>query len=185
MEREVKKHSSAYVPPKARSTKSVATKATGRSAAEPEVKDKAGRSNSDLAYWLGGTRLTPPIKSEFDVIDLGHKGLPKAAIDALATHMGITRKAIAEDIFDLSVKTLERKSPRELMDKKTSSHALEIARVMGHALMVFEEEEKVRRWINQPNRALNNRTPVQLFDTLTGLNLVNDILGRIEEGVYS
>ena len=27
--------------------------------------------------------------------------------------------------------------------------------------------------------------PIQLFSTLTGLNLVNDVLGRIEEGVYS
>jgi uncharacterized protein (DUF2384 family) len=27
--------------------------------------------------------------------------------------------------------------------------------------------------------------PVALFDTMTGLNMVNDILGRIEEGVYS
>jgi putative toxin-antitoxin system antitoxin component (TIGR02293 family) len=138
-----------------------------------------------LAFWLGAGFSISPIRSEFDLISLGNHGITKAAIETLAKHMGISRKMMAEDIFDLSVKTLERKSPQDLLDKKTSSHALEIARVMNHALEIFEDEEKVRRWINKPNRAMNNMAPVQLFDTLTGLNMVNDVLGRIEEGVYS
>jgi putative toxin-antitoxin system antitoxin component (TIGR02293 family) len=137
-----------------------------------------------LMSWLG-IGAAHSLKSEFDIIKLGNRGITKAEIEALAKNLGITRKAIAEEIFDLSVKTLERKSPKSLMDKKTSSHALEIARVMDHALVVFEDQDKVRRWINKPNKALNNMPPIQLFDTLTGLNLVNDILGRIEEGVYS
>ena len=144
----------------------------------------SGVSVAGLMGWLGSGSARS-IKSEFDIIKLGHNGITKAEIETLAKNMGITRKAIAEDIFDLSVKTLERKSPKSLLDKKTSSHALEIARVMAHALIVFEDQEKVKRWINKPNRALNNMSPIQLFDTLTGLNLVNDILGRIEEGVYS
>jgi uncharacterized protein (DUF2384 family) len=39
--------------------------------------------------------------------------------------------------------------------------------------------------MNKENRALNNMKPVQLLETMTGINMVNDILGRIEEGVYS
>ena len=57
--------------------------------------------------------------------------------------------------------------------------------MLQHANEVFGDEEKVRQWINANNTALNNRTPVSFFDTLTGLNMVNDILTRIEEGVYS
>ena len=49
----------------------------------------------------------------------------------------------------------------------------------------FEDEEKVKHWVNKENRALNGMKPVSLFSTLTGLNMVNDVLGRIEEGVYS
>ena len=62
---------------------------------------------------------------------------------------------------------------------------LEIAKVVQHAYEVFRDEEKVKVWINRENKALNNMKPVQIFDTLSGLNMVNDILGRIEEGVYS
>lgn len=71
------------------------------------------------------------------------------------------------------------------MDEKTSSGVLEIARIMQHAFEVFEEEDKARKWLNRENRALNGAKPVQLFNTLTGINMVNDILGRIDEGVYS
>ncbi len=148
---------------------------------EPEKNDDA-----ILIRWLGGTLLVPhPINSHFDLFHAGSEGIPKASVDELATHLGISRKSMAEDIFDLSVKTLERKAPGDKLDRRTSSHALEIARVMQHGFDVFEDEEKLKRWINKENRALNGLKPVALFATLTGLNMVNDILGRVEEGVYS
>ena len=80
---------------------------------------------------------------------------------------------------------MERKGPKEKLDRRTSSHALEIAKLLQHAFEVFEDEEKVKRWINKEHKALNGMKPVILFSTLTGINMVNDILGRIEEGVYS
>jgi len=57
--------------------------------------------------------------------------------------------------------------------------------VLQQAYEVFEDEEKVKRWLNTENRAMNNQRPIQLFDTLAGLNMVSDVLGRIKEGVYS
>jgi putative toxin-antitoxin system antitoxin component (TIGR02293 family) len=139
-----------------------------------------------LAYWLGISAVhAKKIVSDFDIIKLGTDGLTKNAINNLASFIGISRKQIAENIFDISVKTLERKDNNTRLDKKTSSHAVEIARVLQHTYDVFRDEEKVKRWLNKENRALNNVKPVELFDTLSGLNMVNDILGRIEEGVYS
>jgi putative toxin-antitoxin system antitoxin component (TIGR02293 family) len=139
-----------------------------------------------MAYWLGfdGKRHLA-LLSDFDIINAGNRGISKASIDALTAHIGISKKTMAESILDLSVKTLERKENNEKLDKRTSSHVLEIARIMHHAYQVFEDEEKARQWINTENRALSNMKPVQLFDTLTGLNMVNDVLIRIEEGVYS
>lgn len=123
--------------------------------------------------------------SDFEIIRLGAEGIQKVFLDVLASDLGITKKAMAEDILNVSVKTIERKTRTEKLDKRTSSHALEVAKVLQHIYDVFENEEKVKRWVNKENRALNGRKPVDLFDTLTGINMVNDILGRIEEGVYS
>jgi putative toxin-antitoxin system antitoxin component (TIGR02293 family) len=139
-----------------------------------------------LTYWLGmGSGTMKSVSTEFDFIKLGNTGITKNAINALASFIGISRKYITENIFDVSVKTLERKDNKEKLDKKTSSHAVEIARVLQHGYEVFRDEEKMKRWLNKENRALNNLKPVELFDTLSGLSMVNDVLGRIEEGVYS
>jgi putative toxin-antitoxin system antitoxin component (TIGR02293 family) len=139
---------------------------------------------TSISYWLGSS-FTSKMGSDFDVIEIGREGITKASIDYLTTHMGITRKTMAEDVLGMSVKTLERKTPKEKLDKQASSHAIEIAKVMQHAYDVFGDEEKVKRWMNKENRALNHLKPVMILGTLTGINMVNDILGRIQEGVYS
>ena len=140
----------------------------------------------NLTHWLGVSPAgAKKIVSDFDVIKLGTDGLTKNAINNLASYIGVSRKHITENIFDISVKTLERKDNKEKLDKKTSSHAVEIAKLLLHGYQVFRDEEKLKRWLNKENRALGNRKPVELFDTLSGLSMVNDILGRIEEGIYS
>ena len=137
-------------------------------------------------YWLGmkGAAIQK-LSSEFDFIEISNSGITKSAINSLAENIGISRKYISEYIFDVSVKTMERKDNRTKLDKKISSHAIEIAKVVQHAWQVFRDEDKVKRWMNQDNRALNNKKPVELFDTLSGIVMVDDMLGRIEEGVYS
>jgi putative toxin-antitoxin system antitoxin component (TIGR02293 family) len=139
-----------------------------------------------IVRWLGGSiAVGSSIESDFDMITTGSAGIPKSSLDILCTYIGVSRKNMAENILEVSVKTLERKSPTDKLDKKISSHALEIAKLMQHAYEVFEDEEKAKTWMSRENRALNGKKPVELFDTLTGLNMVNDVLGRIEEGVYS
>jgi len=72
------------------------------------------------------------------------------------------------------------------MDKpKDSYDDLKIADVMQHTLEVFRNEERVNLWLKSDNKSLHNKKPEELLNTITGLNKVNDILGRIEEGVYS
>ena len=125
------------------------------------------------------------IANYLDYIKLSNTGITKASINTLADYIGISRKYISENIFDVSVKTMERKEDKEKLNRKISSHALEIAKLVQHAYTVFRDEEKVKRWLNRENRALNNMKPVELLDTLSGLILVDDVLGRIEEGVYA
>jgi putative toxin-antitoxin system antitoxin component (TIGR02293 family) len=147
---------------------------------------KKKKSMNNLVYLLGGTDLIrEKIRSAFDLITLSNKGIRKASLDALVGHMGMTKKSFAEDILNLSVKTLERKNDDDLLDRQTSSHIIEVAKVVEHAFEVFEDEERVQKWLNTPNRALNQFKPLELFYIPTGLAMVDNVLGRIEEGVYS
>jgi len=140
----------------------------------------------NLVYLLcGKSIITHPIRSGFDIISLSNEGITKASLDALNVHLGISKKAFAENILGITIKTLERKKSTDKLDKQISSHVIEIAKVAKHAFDVFEDEEKVKTWLNTPNRALNNIKPIDLFYIPTGLGMVDDILGRIEYGVYS
>lgn len=140
----------------------------------------------DLVDLLGGIKLVDAdIRSEFDLINLSNTGIKKASLDALIGHLGMSKKAFTENILNVSVKTMERKKNDEVLDKRTSSYIIEIAKVTEHAFEVFESEEKVQSWLNTPNRALNQMKPIDLFDMPTGLMMVDRILGRIDEGVYS
>ncbi len=153
-----------------------------------KIAEKKSKQHTGLNFihLLGGKGLiTKPIRSEFDIISLSNEGITKASLDALISHLGISKKAFSENILDASVKTLERKKSVDKLDKRTSSHVIEIAKVVDHAFAVFENEEKVKSWLNTSNRALNNIKPIDLFYIPTGLGMVNDILQRIEDGVYS
>ena len=97
----------------------------------------------------------------------------------------MTKKFFAENILRVSVKTIERKKGEDRLNSHTSSHIIEIAKVLEHAYEVFETPDQVRNWLNTPNSALNKLKPIDLFYIPTGLSIVNDVLGRIEEGVYS
>lgn len=146
----------------------------------------AASPNEGILYWLGGYSIIKKrIKNTFDLLAISSEGITKASLEQLTKHLGISKKNMAEDILDISVKTLERKELTDKLDKRISAHSIELARLMQHAYEVFQNEDKVRQWLARENRALNGSAPVTLLNTLTGINMVNDVLIRIEEGVYS
>jgi putative toxin-antitoxin system antitoxin component (TIGR02293 family) len=140
----------------------------------------------DFLKLLGGKALIErPIHSEFDIISLTNEGITKQSLETLIGYLGISKKAFSEKILDTSVKTIERKKSTDKLSRQISSIAIEIARVVEHAFEVFEDEEKVKRWLNSPVKALKDQKPIDLFYLPTGLKMVNNILTRIEYGVYS
>ena len=56
---------------------------------------------------------------------------------------------------------------------------------MGKALEVFESEEPARSWLNSPQVGLGGAVPLDYAETELGAREVEDLLSRIEYGVYS
>jgi putative toxin-antitoxin system antitoxin component (TIGR02293 family) len=58
--------------------------------------------------------------------------------------------------------------------------------VIEFALEIFRNNKTVvRSWLSSPNGALNNAMPIDLLDTVEGIEQVGDVLGRMATGVYS
>jgi putative toxin-antitoxin system antitoxin component (TIGR02293 family) len=58
-------------------------------------------------------------------------------------------------------------------------------RATERAAAVFGDKDKADEWLNTPNLVLNGQTPLSLLDSDIGAESVIDILGRIEQGVFS
>ncbi len=59
-----------------------------------------------------------------------------------------------------------------------------LARVFAHAVEVFEAGERAQDWLASENRALGGQRPLALLDTDAGAREVDDVLGRIEQGIF-
>jgi putative toxin-antitoxin system antitoxin component (TIGR02293 family) len=59
------------------------------------------------------------------------------------------------------------------------------ARLMGKAVTVLESEDNARQWLTSPQFGLGGAVPLDYADTEVGAREVEDLLGRIEYGVYS
>lgn len=59
-----------------------------------------------------------------------------------------------------------------------------IVSVTGRAIEVFGARDKAIRWLRTPLPSLSNRTPLSMLTTAEGIEQVEDVLGRIEQGVW-
>ena len=56
---------------------------------------------------------------------------------------------------------------------------------MGKAVEVMESEDNARQWLTSPQVGLGGAVPLEYAETEVGAREVEDLLGRIEFGVYS
>lgn len=66
-----------------------------------------------------------------------------------------------------------------------SEQILQMTEVVAKGSRVFEDRDRFLTWMNHPNKALNNKTPMSLLSSKFGTDMVLDELGRIEHGVFS
>ncbi len=147
--------------------------------------NKAKKSQMTTWEILGGKEFarTEP-KSGLDYLNAGNEGIRKESVLRLAKILEVPMKDIAA-LLNLSYKTLERKKPTDTLDSLSSSLSIEIAETISKGLSVFEDSAKLNRWLRKENKGLQGKKPIDLLSTPTGLKLVNGILGRIEEGIYT
>jgi len=142
---------------------------------------------SDTITWemLGGKKFMPSKPtSHLDFVTAGAKGIPKLSILNLADVLDVPIKDMAI-LLNISYKTLGRKKETDTLDTLASSLSIEIANTITKGLSVFEDADKLNRWLHKENRGLKGQEPFHLLNTPTGIKMVNQLLGRIEEGIYT
>lgn len=134
---------------------------------------------------LGGRRvLRREIKNYRDFIVVLEKGLPYESLSSVVRVIGLKENELGR-FFVESQRTLMRRARDKRFKPDESDRLARIARIIARATEALGSEEKATRWLQKPNRALGMQVPLSLLTTDMGARQVEDVLGRIEYGVYS
>lgn len=133
---------------------------------------------------LGGRSLLgQTARDEGDLIALIREGLPYASFEHALEDLELTLDEVASQL-GLQRRTLSRRKGQRL-NHEESERVLRLLRVILRAVDVLGSREKAFQWLRRPNRALGGQPPLSLLDVELGARQVEDVLGRIEHGVYS
>ncbi len=139
----------------------------------------------EISKILGGKRvLRKEIHTAFDVIELGHRGVPKGALKNLASFLRLSTGQIAE-LLSVSERTLQRYDDVTLFNRAVSEQILHVAEVAARGVEVFEDRDRFLAWLNQPSVALAHEAPINLLKSRFGADMVLQELGRMAHGVFS
>jgi putative toxin-antitoxin system antitoxin component (TIGR02293 family) len=118
------------------------------------------------------------------LIEAIRTGLPVEELEALRRGLDIPMDKLAPKL-GISKATLYRRKLQGRLGPEESDRILRFARLMGKAVEVLEDEDAARRWLRSPQVGLGGATPLDYAETEVGAREVEDLLGRIEYGVYS
>ncbi len=111
-------------------------------------------------------------------------GLPVRELDDLRSHLNLPMDRLVP-MLGISKATLHRRKITGRLDEAESDRVIRFARLLGQAVGVMESIENARLWLTSPQVGLGGAIPLEYAETEVGAREVEDLLGRIEYGVYS
>jgi putative toxin-antitoxin system antitoxin component (TIGR02293 family) len=142
----------------------------------------------DVIDLLGGQRtLQAPVSSKLDAHELIMKGLPGAALVNVVRRVRTLKPIEVTRAVGVSLRTLQRRShaPRARLSREQSGRTWKFAEILAKATAVLGDQTQAERWLAMPAIALDRRRPVDLLSSPAGNELVEQLLGRMEHGVYT
>lgn len=132
----------------------------------------------------GSTQVGQVVNSDIDLIEISRRGLPKSVVATVCRLLNISVEKMSS-LIHVSHRTIQRKEDHELLNTYSTEQILEIAEVISRGIKVLGTVENFTDWVHSEVRALDYKKPIDYLDTSFGAQLIKDILGRIERGIYS
>lgn len=148
-----------------------------------ETKEKtsaASRKTTNLIGFLG----KPLASTEQDYIVAIRKGIPAEVVIALSEKTMLPTAELAE-ILQIPAQSSKSFSADAMLSKSQGEGVVMIARLYAMGEEVFGNTIEFNKWLNGKVPALGKQKPKDYLDTISGINLLMNELGRIQHGVYS
>jgi len=125
-----------------------------------------------------------------NLLDVHHwvsHGIPSISIAHLALAVEPLSSHILSEALGVSLRTLHRKkgAESETLSVAQGGRTFKFAEVVAKATLVLGNREAAVQWLTSPAMGLDQQKPLDLLATPVGTQLVEELLGRIEHGVYA
>jgi putative toxin-antitoxin system antitoxin component (TIGR02293 family) len=116
------------------------------------------------------------------IIEQLEAGLPFGALQIFQSNSGLD----VSTLIGITERTRLRRKVAGKLTPEESERLLRIAQVFERAMQLFDaDREAAARWLTTPRRALNGRRPLDYSRTELGAREVENLIGRIEHGIFS
>ena len=111
------------------------------------------------------------------------KGLSFSELEHLRSELDEPMEALAGQL-SISRSTLQRRKTERRLSPEESDRVMRYWRILRHATRVFGTVDRARQWLKYPQRGIGHAVPLEYASSEVGAREVDDMLGRIDYGVY-
>lgn len=113
------------------------------------------------------------------------RGIGYDKLQVLSDALKSTPYEIA-DTLHISESTLLRRKKDGKLQADESDRLVRLGQIVAKAIQLFEgDQDAARAWLHRPARALGGSTPLKYSQTYLGAQEVEDLIERLEEGVFA
>jgi len=138
-----------------------------------------------LLHGPTGSSIGVTAKETAQLIHQVEEGLPFSALETLAR---LSRQSVFElgAILSIPERTLARRRVAGKLTAEESDRLVRVASVFEKAVALFEwEVAPAVQWLLTPKAALSGEAPLRYCRTELGAREVENLIGRLEHGVFS
>ncbi|WP_194723937.1 type II RES/Xre toxin-antitoxin system antitoxin [Noviherbaspirillum malthae] len=146
------------------------------------------RGFAKIINFLGGNSvLQHEINTGLDAHHLINQGLPGVTVKNLQNNVKVLRDPnMLQKAIGISLRTTQRKvEPSKDLNETQSGRVWKFAEILATATEVLGSQDEAERWLTSPAMGLEQRCPIELLSTPAGVELVEELLTRMQFGVYA
>lgn len=153
-----------------------------------ETKEQAGGALPRAVQLLGGRAIWKKAPTDkLQVHEFIRRGFPGKVLVYVVHNVTEIPSDKLFDVIGISQRTMQRRAddPEKPLSQEQSGRLWKFAEIFNTATEVFGDRKSAARWLTSPAIALEQKVPVDLMTTQPGSELVEQLLGRLEHGVYT
>lgn len=161
---------------------------TRKAAAKLAPKKHVGVSQLDISF-IDIYQVEP-----IDRIKLIRDGVPARYINVISDSMGITKDTLFK-FLNLPKSTIDKKSAvNQVLPIEQGERLIGMAKLVGQVESIVSESGNpngfnaakwVAQWLEKPSPALGGERPSAYLDTVSGQEMISDLLAKIQTGAYA